>query len=209
MISALDRAGFRSHIAKERRFKIDNLFEFRRGRGDLILSLVMLAFVVFLFWNFGEESAWNDRDLSQKRVGKILKQPWIGPFLCMALLLPAAIFNVYQSYRQRQKDTRLHIPQRDLYEIGQWARAIEYVAYFIIYTFCVPVLGYLVSTILFTIFLTYRLGYRSRFWITISFLSSFAIVLVFRTFLQIKTPVNIWLYDQLPPLLGTFMKIYF
>jgi len=40
-------------------------------------------------------------------------------------------------------------------------------------------------------------------------LSSFAIVLLFRTFLQIKTPGNIWLYDQLPGTLRSYMLTYF
>ena len=33
--------------------------------------------------------------------------------------------------------------------------------------------------------------------------------LFFRTMLQIKTPVNIWLYNQLPADLARFMKVYF
>jgi hypothetical protein len=39
--------------------------------------------------------------------------------------------------------------------------------------------------------------------------SSFAIVVLFRSLLQIKTPVNIWLYSQLPGGLSSFFKTWF
>ncbi|NRB04633.1 MAG: tripartite tricarboxylate transporter TctB family protein, partial [Rhodobacteraceae bacterium] len=55
----------------------------------------------------------------------------------------------------------------------------------------------------------WRLGYRTQRWIATGFVSSFAIVLVFRTILQIKTPVSIWLYDQLPSTTRAFMLTYF
>ena len=64
-------------IPKEKKFKVENLFEFRRITGDLTLSLVFLLFVIFLFLNFNTESGWDTRNLPQKRVGKILKQIYI------------------------------------------------------------------------------------------------------------------------------------
>jgi len=78
-----------------------------------------------------------------------------------------------------------------------------------VYTLLVPRLGYLLSTLLIGVFMPWRLGYRGRVWLTRSFLSSLAIVIVFRTVLQIKTPVSIWLYDQLPTALRSFMLTYF
>ena len=39
--------------------------------------------------------------------------------------------------------------------------------------------------------------------------ASFGIVVLFRTLLQIKTPVNIWLYNQLPDGLSLFLKTWF
>jgi hypothetical protein len=41
------------------------------------------------------------------------------------------------------------------------------------------------------------------------FVSSFAVVVAFRTLLQIKTPISIWLYDQLPAATRAFMLTYF
>ena len=101
------------------------------------------------------------------------------------------------------------MPLRWRYEVGQWARALEFIGYFALYTLAVPVLSYLLSTMILLPFLTFRLGYRSWFWLRVSGRVAFAIVLLFRTALQIKTPVNIWLYNQLPDAVGIFMKTWF
>ena len=58
-------------------------------------------------------------------------------------------------------------------------------------------------------FLTARLGYRGWRWGMIAVASSLAIVVLFRSVLQIKTPVNIWLYNQLPDGLSSFFKTWF
>ena len=200
---------FQSKARPTRRFNVADLFEFKRRYGDFPFSLFMLALVLFLLWQFGAESGWNERDLPQKRVGKILKQPWIGPFICMCLLVPAALFNVWSSWRTTRRNIRLLRPDRTGFELRQWLRSFEYIAYFIAYTALMPIFGYLLSTVTFAVFLTWRLGYRSWRWIGIGFVSALTVVIMFRTILQIKTPVNIWLYNQLPPAMETFMKIYF
>ena len=208
-VSADGRRGFVSQIVPETRFKVENLFAFKRGRGDLVFSVIMLGVVLLLLLYFGSESGWEQRKLPQKRFGKILKQAWVGPLLCMAILLPAAIVNLWQSVKKRRRDIRQRVPNRIRYELMMWVKSFEFIAYFLIYTFTISYLGYLLSTLLFAVLLTYRLGYRSRRWMAISLASAFAIVVLFRTILQIKTPINIWLYNQLPAGLETFMKVYF
>jgi len=200
---------FKSRISKERKFKVENLFEFKRITGDLTLSIIFLLFVVFLLIYFNSESGWSARDLNQKRVGKILKQQWVGPLMCMAILLPATILNTLEAFKAYKKSKRLLLPNKIMYEMTQWIRSLEFILYFLVYTFSITVLGYLISTLIFAVFLTYRLGYRTKKWIFISLFSSFIVVLIFRTILQIKTPVNIWLYKFLPENLEVFMKIYF
>ena len=200
---------FKSRISKERKFKVENLFEFKRITGDLTLSIIFLLFVVFLLIYFNSESGWSARDLNQKRVGKILKQQWVGPLMCMAILLPATILNILEAFKAYKKSKRLLLPNKIMYEMTQWIRSLEFILYFLVYTFSITVLGYLISTLIFAVFLTYRLGYRTKKWIFISLFSSFIVVLIFRTILQIKTPVNIWLYKFFPENLEVFMKIYF
>jgi len=101
------------------------------------------------------------------------------------------------------------LPTSAKFELSKYVAALEFVVYFIVYTITVPVLGYLLSTLIMGTFLTWRLGYRSPLWLLRGVLCSFATVVIFRTFLQIKTPVSIWLYDQLPTALRAFMLTYF
>ena len=144
-----------------------------------------------------------------KRVGKILKQQWVGPLICMVILVPAAIYNLYQSTIQLNINKRLRMPSRIKYELFQWLKSLEFIVYFLIYTNIITIFGYLISTVIFAIFLTTRLGYRSLKWILRSTIAAFIIVIIFRSILQIKTPVNIWLYKFLPQNFEVFMKIYF
>lgn len=202
-------ADFVSQTPPEKRFKVQNLFAFKRGRGDLLFSLVMLGFVAFLLLNFNAESGWDTRKLPQKRVGKILKQSWVGPLLCMAILVPAVLINVWQSFKKWRRDKRQLVPNRLRYELSQWARSLEFIAYFLVYTYAIAYLGYLLSTVIFALLLTYRLGYRGWRWFGKTLATALAIVILFRTILQIKTPINIWLYDQFPQGLENFMKVYF
>ena len=129
--------------------------------------------------------------------------------LCLALLVPAAVLNLRASIKVRRWRKRFLLPVDASYETAKYAAALEFVAYFILYTLSVPALGYLLSTLILGVFLTWRLGYRTPKWLLTGLFSSFAIVVVFRTLLQIKTPASIWLYDQLPSALRVFMLTYF
>jgi len=200
---------FISKIQKDKKFKVENLFEFKRVTGDLTLSIIFLVLVSFLLISFNTESGWDGRELSQKRVGKILKQQWVGPLICMVVLVPATIYNLYQSIIQLNINKRLKMPSRTKYELFQWLKSLEFIVYFLIYTNIITIFGYLISTVIFAIFLTTRLGYRSLKWILRSAIAAFIIVIIFRSILQIKTPVNIWLYKYLPDNFEVFMKIYF
>ena len=200
---------FKSYIPLERKFKIEDLFEFKRKDGDLFLSFICLLFAGFIIFNFSSETGWEDRALDHKRFGKILKQPWVGPLACVTILLPAALLNILPSYRRWIYKKRNLIPSRFFHEFSIWVKALEFIGYFLIYTLSIRYLGYFLSTVIFGVFLTNRLGYTALKWQIRSILTTIAIVLIFRTFLKIKTPVNIWLYEFFPQNTETFMKIYF
>ncbi|MDJ0614524.1 MAG: tripartite tricarboxylate transporter TctB family protein [Rhizobiaceae bacterium] len=221
-------SAFKSECPPDKKVKVENLFSFKRQRGDLLFSGLLLVLAMFFLAFFWTETGWEKRKLPDEfgtyllhqlgmidvegrvtRFGRILKQSWIAPMLCLLVFVPAAAWNMRNSVVAHHWRKRFHLPTKLNYELEQWARALEFVAYFIAYTLIVPILGYLVSTVLFGQFLTWRLGYRTKKWIGISLLSSTAIVLVFRTLLQIKTPVSIWLYDQLPVAIKSFMLSYF
>ena len=223
-----EAAAFKSECPPDKIFKTENLFKFRRGRGDyhasIAAALIALAFLV-LFWT---QTGWENRKLPdnlgsyvahqlgladlegrKKRLGTILKQSWVVPLICLSLLVPAALVNLYSSWKVRRWRQRFLLPTDAGYESSKYLAAFEYVAYFVLYTLIVPVLGYLFSTLILGMFLTWRLGYRTPKWVFTGFVSSLAVVVIFRSFLQIKTPLNIWLYDQFPASMRAFMLTYF
>ena len=207
--SSLISASVRSFIPSDKKFTGTDFFKFKRQHGDLLVSLCFFLVVLILLYFFNTESGFEDRKLPQKRFGKILKQGWVTPAIGMFFLTISTSLNLWLSYRNAVKSKRLHLPNRLGKEVMHWAKALEFVAYFMIYTFVIAYLGYLVSTVLLAVALTYRLGYRSLKWISISFVTAVVIVLVFRTFLQIKTPIHVKLYEFLPQAGEAFMKTYF
>jgi len=207
------QGSFQSECPPDGKVKLDDLFAFKRKRGD------------FLFFT---ETGWQNRKLPDDlgtymlhqfgfieiegrvvRFGRILKQSWVGPLLCLVVLIPAAIWNAKSSFKIHRYRKRFLLPISMTYELEKYIAALEYVAYFILYTVLVPILGYLISTLLLGMFLTWRTGYRTGRWMLTGFLSSLIIVFIFRSFLQIKTPISIWLYDFLPSATRGFMLTYF
>ena len=75
------------------------------------------------------------------------------------------------------------------------------------YVVAVPYVGYLPSTIFFAVILTWRMGYRSRKMLVIAALTAVAIVVTFKSFLQVRVPGGL-LYEQLPDGIRSFMLTY-
>jgi len=219
---------FKSECPPDKKFKVEDLFEFRRGRGDFHVSIVAALIAVLLLLFFWTETGWQKRKLPENlgqyvgyqlgltefegrkpRLGSILKQSWVAPMLCLTFLVPTALWNLRSSYKVRRWRQRFLLPTDGGYEASKYVAALEFVLYFFVYTMAIPILGYLLSTLILGTFLTWRLGYRTTKWLLTGLASSFAIVVVFRTLLQIKTPAGIWLYDQLPAALRVFMLTYF
>ncbi len=225
--SDIDRH-FQSECPPDKKVKVEDLFKFSRKRGDLQISVVAALLALFFLAFFWTQTGWAARDLPDDlgsyvayqfglveidgrvtRLGRIIKQSWVAPLLCLLVLVPAALWNLRGSWKETAWRKRFKLPTRAYFELTKYVAALEYVAYFIGYTLIVPILGYLVSTLILGTFLTWRLGYRSPRWIMTGFLSSVAVVIAFRTLLQIKTPLNIWLYNQLPDAARAFMLTYF
>jgi hypothetical protein len=220
--------GFKSECPPDKKVKVEDLFKFSRKRGDFQISIVAAMLALFFLAFFWTQTGWDARDLPDDfgtylayqfgladidgrvtRLGRIVKQSWVAPLMCLMILVPAALWNLRASWRETLWRKRFLLPTSAYFELTKYVAALEYVAYFIGYTLIVPILGYLVSTLILGTYLTWRLGYRSPRWILTGFLSSVAVVIVFRTFLQIKTPLNIWLYNLLPDALRAFMLTYF
>jgi len=221
-------APFRSECPLDKKTKVEDLFQFSRRRGDLYISIIAACLALFFFAMFFTQTGWDNRKLPDgfggylahqfglidlegqiTRFGRILKQSWVAPMLCLTVLVPTALWNLRVSIKEHLWRKRFLLPTKATFEFAKYVEASEFVIYFVAYTLLVPILGYLLATLLLGVFLPWRLGYRGRVWLLRSFFCSFAVVIVFRTLLQIKTPVTIWLYDLLPTTLRGIMLTYF
>ena len=96
----------------------------------------------------------------------------------------------------------------DRREFKIWLSVFEWAGWFLAYVALVPILGYLPMTLLFAPMLTWRIGYRDRLmlWISIGF--ALFVVLVFKSFLQVKIP-GAAIYEYLPSALRSFFILNF
>ncbi len=93
-------------------------------------------------------------------------------------------------------------------EVSLWVSALEFAGWFIAYAATVPILGYLPSTLIFAAALTLRAGFRTPLALMSAAASALVIVLLFKTFLQVKLPAG-QVYEVLPAGLRQIMLTYF
>lgn len=167
--------------------------------GDLIFALIILSLAFVFVALIPFETRWYDKLV-------LVKQPSFWPTLC---LLGMSVFSIGYSYKiyrlyQNQQDSI----KSEWLEVFSWVKPVEYIVYFLIYVYLVPLIGYLISTLLFFSLLTYRVGYRTRKMICISLLTAFSVVVIFKSLLQVKMASG-EIYDYLPNSLATFFIVYF
>ena len=85
-----------------------------------------------------------------------------------------------------------------------WFGPLEFAAYFLIYVYLVPKLGYLPTTLLVFPLLVLRVGYRERKYLAYSWIVGIVIVVLFKTFLQVKIPGG-ELYSIFPDAIRNFL----
>lgn len=177
------------------RFKtLQDMFQRYRRPGDLVFAVAFLAFSIFLLSQLGEQTVW-------KKKVSLFSQPAFWPAVSLGLMMLFAVFHWLGSVVSPRIDGRWT-------EVVFWLKSLEYVVWFLVYVTLVPVLGYLLATVSFSIILAARLGFYSIKWIGISAATAFAIVLLFKTFLQVKVPGGM-IYEYLPDALRSFMLTYF
>jgi hypothetical protein len=187
-----------SQTVKPRKAKTD-----LRQPGDSLFATAMVILVVFLISQIGSQTIWIEGV-------RFIVQPRFWPGLSLIFMLIFSVGYLVQSIRDvgedRSKTLNNQIWQPE--EFFNWIRTLEYAAYFLIYVTIIPWLGYLPSTLIFCLFLTIRVGYRNMKFIGWSLAGGFLIVLIFKTFLQVKLPAGA-LYDVFPGVIGKIMIRYF
>lgn len=173
---------------------LQDLFKRYRRPGDLVFALIFLAFSLFLWINLDAQTTWVKRT-------KTVAQPAFWPTVSVYLMLGFSALHLIGSLVSPR------IPGR-LKEVTFWVRSLEFSAWFLAYVKLVPVIGYLPATILFMLTLSFRLGYRGVRELGGAAAVGVLIVVVFKTFLQVKIPGG-QIYEYLPDALRAYMLTYF
>ncbi|MGJ8547676.1 MAG: tripartite tricarboxylate transporter TctB family protein [Sulfitobacter sp.] len=173
---------------------LQDLFKRYRRPGDLVFSIVFLIFSLLLALSLGSQNVWTSND-------RLFSQPAFWSYLSVYTMLGFSILHLISGLLSPALDGRWS-------EVGFWLRSGEFAIWFMVYVVVVPMLGYLPATLLFSVVLVFRLGYRSKaaLWSAAGF--SVVVVVLFKTFLQVKVPGGA-IYDYLPTAARSFMLTYF
>jgi len=173
---------------------LQDLFQRYRRPGDLVFSLVFLGFSLFLLATLGSQTTWS----SSKGV---MEQPAFWPYVSVLSMVVFSVLHLLSGLMSPALAGRWR-------EVGFWLRAFEFVGWFMLYVLAVPRAGYLLSTIAFCVLLSLRLGYRSPRLLLSAAAFAVAVVIVFKTLLQVKVPGG-QIYELLPTAARSFMLTYF
>lgn len=173
---------------------LQDLFKRYRRPGDLFYGVICLVVSLFLAINLSSQTTWATGT-------KFLAQPAFWPYLAVIAMVLFSALHVVSTLVSPKLDGRWQ-------EIGFWVRSVEYAGWFMIYVVIVPQVGYLPTTIVFAVALSYRLGYRSVKYLGSAALFGAVVVIVFKSFLQVKVPGGA-AYEYLPTALRSFFLTYF
>ena len=169
------------------------LFQRYRRPGDLVFAVIFFGVSLFLLSQLGTQTTWARRTPWHG-------QPALWPGIAVAGMTLFGFFHLLGSAVSPRIRGRWA-------EVTFWLRSLEYVLYFLIYVALVPLGGYLPMTLLFTVLLSLRAGFRG--WRPLVSAAAFGVVtaLIFRGFLQVKIPAG-EIYDHLPVVIRSFALQY-
>lgn len=170
-----------------------DLFQRYRRPGDLVFAVLFLAFAALMLSQLGEQTVIAKRT-------PWYSQPALWPGIGVVGMTVFGAFHLLGSLLSPRIEGRWT-------EVLFWLRAAEYVLYFFVYVVLVPQLGYLPSTIVFTLFLTMRAGFRGWKASLSAVLFGIVTALIFRGFLHVKIPAG-EIYQYLPDGIRSFAMIY-
>jgi hypothetical protein len=169
-----------------------------RKVGDLGFAAVLLVLSLVLLSQIGEQTRWIARV-------PLLAQPGFWPGLSLGSMVLFALVYITGSWRDPERPVR---ETGTVPELWFWLRSLEYALWFMAYVFIVPLAGYLPSSVIFCTVLAYRAGYREGRVLGAAALLGASVVLLFKSFLQVKIPCGA-LYEYFPAALRNLLIVYF
>jgi len=173
---------------------LQSLFKRYRRPGDIVFAWIALIFALLLLSQIADQTAW-------KNGGKLFAQPRFWPAVSLGGMAVFAAFHLLGSALSERIDGRWQ-------EVWLWVASLEYAGWFIAYAACVPITGYLPTTLIFALALALRAGYRSAQALGAAMLSGLVVVVLFKTLLKVNLPAG-RIYDALPDGLRYLMLNHF
>ena len=161
--------------------------------GAVVFSAAFLLFALFLLSQIGAETKPPSR-------GAIVSQPRFWPAVGVIGMSVFGILHMIADWRRRDPGWRD--------EVVTWGLSLEYLVWFMLYVFVVPVIGYLLATVGFACLLALRAGYRDSLRLSAAAAFGLAVVLIFKTGLSVRIPGGA-IYETLPAGLRNFMILNF
>jgi len=170
------------------------LFQRQRRPGDFVFATAFMVFALVSLMLLPQETRWVEKT-------PLFAQPTFWPAIGIFMMVGFGTVHLIGSIASERSPGRGK-------EVLYWARSLEFVAWFLAYVLAVPVIGYLPASILFSVLLVWRLGYRSAQSFALAAVFGFAVVAVFKAGLNVKVPSGA-LYAYLPDSIRTFMMVNF
>ena len=164
-----------------------------RIAGQVIFVGAALALTALLLAQIGQQTTWAEDEV-------FAAQPRSWPAVSLGVMVAGFALHFWRMKRRR--------PNRfDREELMRWAQPLEFMIWFMVFVFAVPIIGFLPMSVAFALALTWRLGYRRRAMFVIAALFAVAVVVLFKGFLGVRIP-GAALYELLPDGMRSFFLQY-
>ncbi|GAB5448125.1 tripartite tricarboxylate transporter TctB family protein [Gymnodinialimonas sp.] len=169
------------------------LFKRYRRPGDIVFAWVLLIFSIFMLSQLWGQTTWRNGNA-------LFAQPRFWPGVSLAGMALFSALHLLGSALSERIEGRWS-------EVWLWLSSLEYAGWFIVYALVVPYTGYLPTTVVFAVALALRAGYRSGGALLAAAGAAVAIVVLFKSLLQVRLPAG-EIYQYLPDGIRQFFLIY-
>lgn len=175
--------------------KLSDLIKPPHRGAEIVFAVVSFGFAALLAVQWPTQTSWFDGQ-------PFGRQPGLWPLIAIVGMLLFGLGELVACFlRNRQLPAGSVLP-----EVLHWAKAGEYMLWFLAYVALVPWAGYLPASVLFCTLLAWRLGYRGKT-IIIAALMAVLIVVAFKGFLSVRIPGG-ELYELFPRAIRNFLVLY-
>lgn len=132
-------------------------------------------------------------------------QPFFMPTLSLLLVAIPATYLFFQYVLKVRNNQELRPTSQSVWaELLQWFKPLEFFVYYVLYILLLGQVGYFLSSLMFIIGLSIRVGLRSRGWMLGGLLFAIALIAMFRWALGVWVPPA-ELYDLFPKDIRIFL----